>query len=80
MASVLRVILAVYEATSGVALASVADLKAAPEVAQMKSIKCEVEPASTKAFPLMYLLEGKDPRNVIAMTYSDGASRFCRPF
>ena len=80
MASVLRVILAVYEATSGVALASVADLKAAPEVAQMKSIKCEVEPASTKAFPLMPLLEIKDRRNAIVVSYSNSTSRFCRPF
>jgi hypothetical protein len=28
----------------------------------------------------MHLLEGKGLRDAIAMTYSDGESRFCRPF
>ena len=58
--------------TSGAASAGVADLEAAPEVAQTKSIKYELEPASAKAFSSMQLLEGKSQHDTIATTYSDG--------
>ena len=77
---VLQVILAVRKATSGAALTGVADLEATLEVAQTKSIKYELEPASVQAFPSIQLLEGKGLRDAIVMTYSDGVSRFCRPF
>ena len=77
---VLQVILAIRKATSGTASTGVTDLKASPDIAQTKSIKCELEPASAQAFPSMQLLEGKGPHDAIAMTYSNGTSRFCRPF
>jgi hypothetical protein len=68
------------ETTSGAASTGFADLEAAPEMAQTKSLKYELEPAVAQAFPSMHFLEGKGLRNGIAMTYSDGKSRFCRPF
>ena len=80
MAPVLKIILAVHGATFGAALTGVVDLEAAPEVAQTKSIKYELEPVSAKDFPSMQLLEGKGPCDVVGMTYSDSVSRFCRQF
>ena len=79
-ALVLQVILAVRKAASGTASTGVAGLEAALEVTITKSIKYEIELANTKAFPLMQLVKGNGPCNAIVMTYSDGASHFCRPF
>ena len=44
VAQVLQVILAVHEATSGAASTKVADLEAAPEVSNTKSLQDELEP------------------------------------
>ena len=78
-APVFQAILAVCKATSGAASTGVADLKAALEMAQTKSIQYEVEPDSAKAFLSMQLLEGEGPRDTIAMMYNNGTSHFCKP-
>ena len=80
MALVLQVILVVRKASFGAASTGVANLEAAPEVAQTESIKYELESASAQAFPSVQLLESKGPRDSIVMTYSNSASRFYRPF
>ena len=57
----------------------VADLEAAPEVAQTKSIKYELEPASAQAFPSIHTLKDEGLHDAIATTYSDGG-HLCRSF
>ena len=79
-APVLQVILAVRGATSGAALTGVAVLEAAPEVAKTNGLYNKLINSGFQAFSLMHILEGRGLRDAIAVTYSDGKSRFCRPF
>ena len=75
-----KVILMLCETTSGAASTGVADLEAAPEMAQTNSLKYDLEPAVAQAIPSMHFLEVNSLRNGNEMTCSDGESRFCRPF
>ena len=71
--------LAICETISGAASIGVADIEAAPEMAQTKSLKYYLEPTVAQAYPSMHMLEGNGLRDGNAMTYSNGESRFCRP-
>ena len=70
----------VSKVTSGVALTSVAVLEAAPEVAKTNRFYNRFTNTGLQAFSSMHILEGRGLRDAIEMTYSDGKSRFCRPF
>ena len=79
-APVLQAIFIVSEVTSDAASTGVADLEAAPEVTQTDGFYNNLSTTGLQAFSSMYSLTIPRLRNAIAMVYSDGASRFCRPF
>ena len=72
--------MAVCKATSGAALTDVAALEAVSEVAKMNRLYNELTTSGLQAFSSMHILEGRGLHDAIAMTYSNGESRFCRPF
>ena len=71
-----QVILIISEATSGAASTGVAVLEAVPEVAKTNRLYNKLTNSVLHAFSLMHLIEAKDLRDVITMTYSNSKSRF----
>ena len=65
--------------TFSAALASVADLNAAPEVAKTNSLQYELDPIGVQAFPSMHMLEVLGLKKAITMTYSNDESCFSGP-